>query len=223
MPTLNAMDQGKRSERVELLAVLFFGLLLKIFAGRNSLTEHGVVLPGYDEYYHMRRILYGVNNFPDVLWFDSYLNYPHGLSITWPPLFDQISAALCLALGQHTKTGVEMTAAFVPVIIGLLAMVVVYYIMRELFDHRVALLASFMAALAPYYLLYTMVAATDHHSLEVFLQLVSLLFYHPRHQPAGEKMVIRLCSRFGTGSPGLYLAGCRCLLRSLSAYCSSCD
>lgn len=171
------MDQGKRSERVELLAVLFFGLLLKIFAGRNSLTEHGVVLPGYDEYYHMRRILYGVNNFPDVLWFDSYLNYPHGLSITWPPLFDQISAALCLALGQHTKTGVEMTAAFVPVIIGILAMIVVYYIMRELFDHRVALLSSFMAALAPYYLLYTMVAATDHHSLEVFLQLLSLLFF----------------------------------------------
>ena len=177
MPTLNAMDQGKRSERVELLAVLVFGLLLKIFAGRNSLTERGVVLPGYDEYYHMRRILYGVNNFPDVLWFDSYLNYPHGLSLTWPPLFDQISAALCLALGQHTKAGVEMTAAFVPVIIGILAMVVVYYIMRELFDHRVALLSSFMAALAPYYLLYTMVAATDHHSLEVFLQLLSLLFF----------------------------------------------
>ena len=136
-----------------------------------------MVLPGYDEYYHMRRILYGVNNFPDVLWFDSYLNYPHGLSLTWPPLFDQISAALCLALGQHTKAGVEMTAAFVPVIIGILAMVVVYYIMRELFDHRVALLSSFMAALAPYYLLYTMVAATDHHSLEVFLQLLSLLFF----------------------------------------------
>ena len=170
------MDQGKRSEPAELVAVLVFGLLLKLFAGRRSLTEQGILFPGYDEYYHMRRILYGVANFPDVLWFDSYLNYPHGLSISWPPLFDQISAALCLALGQHSKEGVEMTAAYVPVIIGLLAMVVVYYMMRELFDHRVALLASFMAALAPYYLLYTMVAATDHHSLEVLLQLVSLLF-----------------------------------------------
>jgi len=170
------MDQGKRSEPAEIVAVIVFGLLLKLFAGRNSLTEQGIQFPGYDEYYHLRRILYGVGNFPDVLWFDSYLNYPHGLSISWPPLFDQISAALCLALGQHSKEGVEMTVAYVPVIIGLLAMIVVYFIMRELFDHRVALLASFMAALAPYYLLYTMVAATDHHSLEVLLQLVSLLF-----------------------------------------------
>lgn len=171
------MDQGKRSEPAELIAVLVFGLLLKLFAGRNSIAEHGVLFPGYDEYYHMRRILYGVEHFPNVLWFDSYLNYPHGLSISWPPLFDQISSAICLALGQHTKEGVEMTASFVPVIIGLLAMVVVYYIMRELFDHKTALLASFMTALAPYYLLYTMIAATDHHSLEVLLQLISLLFF----------------------------------------------
>lgn len=170
------MDQGRRSEPLELIAVIFFGLILKLFAGRNSLTEDGIMLPGYDEYYHMRRIVHGAGSFPDVLWFDSYLNYPHGLSISWPPLFDQISAALCIILGQNTIAGVEMTAAFVPVVIGLLALVVVYYMMRELFDHRVALLSSIMAALAPYYLLYTMVAATDHHSLEVFLQLLSLLF-----------------------------------------------
>src|SRR5690606_2682624 len=148
----------------ELIAVIIFGLMLKLFAGRNSFAEQGIILPGYDEYYHMRRILHGVGNFPDVLWFDSNLNYPHGLSIGWPPLFDQISAALCVALGQHTRSGVEMTAAFVPVILGLLAMVVVYYAMRELFDHRIALLSSFMTALAPNHLRYTMFAATDHHS-----------------------------------------------------------
>lgn len=170
------MDQGKRSASLELIAVIIFGLMLKLFAGRNSFAEQGIILPGYDEYYHMRRILHGVGNFPDVLWFDSYLNYPHGLSIGWPPLFDQISAALCVALGQHTRSGVEMTAAFVPVILGLLAMVVVYYAMRELFDHRIALLSSFMTALAPNHLRYTMFAATDHHSLEVLLQLISLLF-----------------------------------------------
>ncbi len=170
------MDQGKRSEPIELLAVVLFGFLLKLFAGRDSLTENGILLPGYDEYYHMRRILYTANNFPNTLWFDSYLNYPHGLSITWPPLFDQISAALCLALGQHTKAGVEMAAAFVPMLIGIIAIVAVYYLVRELFDHRVALMASLMTALAPYYLLYTMFAATDHHCLEVLLQIILLLF-----------------------------------------------
>ncbi len=170
------MDQGRRSEPAELFAVLILGLLLRLFAGRNSLTENGILLPGYDEYYHMRRILFTANHFPNTLWFDSYLNYPRGLEITWPPLFDQISAAFCVAFGQHSKAGVEMAASFVPMIIGIIAIIVVYYIVRELFDHKVALLAAFMAALAPYYLLYTMFAALDHHCLEVLLSLITLLF-----------------------------------------------
>ena len=170
------MDRGKRSEPAELLAVVLFGFLLRLFAGRSFLTENGILMPGYDEYYHMRRILYTVNHFPNTLWFDSYLNYPQGLNITWPPLFDQISATLCLVLGQHTKTGVEMVASFVPMLTGILAIVVIYYLVRELFDHKVALMASFLAALAPNYILNTMFAATDHHSLEVLLQLVTILF-----------------------------------------------
>jgi dolichyl-diphosphooligosaccharide--protein glycosyltransferase len=170
------MDEGKRSEQAELLALVIFSFLLRLFAGRNSLTENGVLLPGYDEYYHMRRILYTINQFPDTLWFDTYLNYPNGLDITWPPLFDLICATLCLAFGQHSKAGAEMVASFAPMLIGIIAVVVVYFIMRELFDHKVALLASFMAALAPYYLLYTMFAALDHHCLEVLLSLTMLLF-----------------------------------------------
>ena len=170
------MDRGKRSKPAEVLAVVLFGFLLRLFAGRSSLTEKGILLPGYDEYYHMRRILYTVNHFPNTLWFDSYLNYPHGLFITWPPLFDQISAALCIVLGQHTKEGVEMISSFVPIFTGILAIVVVYYLVKELFDHRVALMASFLTALAPNYILNTMFAATDHHCLEVLLQLTTILF-----------------------------------------------
>ena len=170
------MDRGKRSKPAEVLAVVLFGFLLRLFAGRSSLTEKGILLPGYDEYYHMRRILYTVNHFPNTLWFDSYLNYPHGLFTTWPPLFDQISAALCIVLGQHTKEGVEMISSFVPIFTGILAIVVVYYLVRELFDHRVALMASFLTALAPNYILNTMFAATDHHCLEVLLQLTTILF-----------------------------------------------
>jgi oligosaccharyl transferase (archaeosortase A-associated) len=170
------MDRGKRSEKAELLAVVIVGFLLKLFAGRSSLTENGIMLPGYDEYYHMRRILYTVDHFPGTLWFDSYLNYPHGLNITWPPLFDQVSAALSVVLGQHSRAGIEMVSALVPMLIGSIAIVVVYYSVKELFGGRVALLAAFMTSLAPYYLLYTMFAALDHHCLEVLLQLTSLLF-----------------------------------------------
>jgi len=100
-------------------------------------------------------------------------NYPYGFNITWPPLFDQISAALCLALGQQDH---ETIAVFVPVIIGSIAVAVVYYLVKELFGREVALLSAFMTVLAPYYLLYTMLGAMDHHCLEVLMHLISLLF-----------------------------------------------
>ncbi len=170
------MDHGKRSEPAELLGVVILGLLLRFLAGRASLTENGVLFPGFDEFYHMRRILYTSSNFPDVLWFDSYLNYPHGWDNLWPPLFDHICAAFCLILGQDTKPGVEMAASFVPLLIGTIATVAVYYLIREIFDHKVAILASFMTVLAPNFLQYTKFAAMDHHSLEVLLLLGAFLF-----------------------------------------------
>ena len=170
------MDQGKRSEPVELVAVVILGLLLRFLAGKNFLTENGILLPGYDEFYHMRRILYTVQNFPETLWFDSYLNYPHGWENVWPPLYDQICAAFCLLLGQNTRPGVEMAASFMPIIFGTITTIVVYFLIREIFDHRTAILASLMTVLAPTYLQYTRFAAMDHHSLEVLFLLSALLF-----------------------------------------------
>ena len=161
---------------MELVAVVILGLLLRFLAGKNFLTENGILLPGYDEFYHMRRILYTVQNFPDTLWFDSYLNYPHGWENVWPPLYDQICAAFCLLLGQNTRPGVEMAASFMPIIFGTITTIVVYFLIREIFDHRTAILASLMTVLAPTYLQYTRFAAMDHHSLEVLFLLSALLF-----------------------------------------------
>lgn len=170
------MDHGKRSEPAELLGIVILSLLVRFLAGRASLVENGVVFPGYDEFYHMRRILYTANNFPNFISLDSYMNYPHGWEVLWPPLFDQICAAFSLILGQGTKPGVEMAASIVPVLIGTIATIAVYYLVKEIFDHRVAILASFMAILAPTYLQYTKFAAIDHHSLEVLFLLGAFLF-----------------------------------------------
>ncbi|MDD1759212.1 MAG: glycosyltransferase family 39 protein [Methanothrix sp.] len=161
---------------MELLAIVILGLLLRFLAGKNFLTENGILLPGYDEFYHMRRILYTVQNFPHTLWFDSYLNYPHGWENVWPPLYDQICAAFCLLLGQTTRPGVEMAASFMPIVFGTIATIVVYFMIREIFDHRTAILASLMTVLAPTYLQYTRFAAMDHHSLEVLFLLAAILF-----------------------------------------------
>ena len=114
-------DNGKRSEPLELLAIFLLGLVLRLYAGRNTLQGGNVLPVGYDEFYHMRRILYTVAHFPNTLWFDSYLDYPHGYNITWPPFFDQLMAAISLALGQHSQHGIEMVSAIMPIILGSIA------------------------------------------------------------------------------------------------------
>jgi len=170
------MDREKRSEPLELLAIFLLGLVLRLYAGRSTFQGENVLFVGYDEFYHMRRILYTVSHFPNTLWFDSYLDYPHGMNITWPPFFDQLMAAVSLAFGQHSQHGIEMISAIVPVIIGSIAIVAVYYMIREIFDRKVAIMSAFMTALAPYYLQKSMMGETDHHSLEVLLLIFAVMF-----------------------------------------------
>jgi len=142
----------------------------------QSLTENGLLPVGFDEYYHLRRILYTVQHFPNTLWFDSYLNFPHGLELTWPPLFDQLLAAISLMLGQQSQGGVEMVSALLPAVMGALTIAVVYYLSRELFGRNIALLSALMVAIAPWHITRTMLGATDHHCLEILLDVAALLF-----------------------------------------------
>ena len=135
-----------------------------------------VLFVGFDEFYHMRRILYTMAHFPNTFWFDSYLDYPHGYDLTWPPLFDQLLAAVSLAFGQHSQQGIELVSAVVPVFIGSIAIVAVYYMVKEIFDRKVAIVSAFMTALAPYYLQKSMLGETDHHSLEVLLLIFAIMF-----------------------------------------------
>lgn len=170
------MDRGNRSETAELLAVVFLGFLLRLFAGRPYLVDSGVLFDSYDDYYHMRRILYTVSHFPNTLWFDSYIDYPSGFSLNWPPLFDQISAGLSLALGQHTQPGIEMVSAFIPVVLGAITIAVVYFMVRESLGRNVALMSALMAAITHHHIMKTTIGSIDHHCLEVLLLLGSLLF-----------------------------------------------
>lgn len=165
-----------RNEPAVLLIIVVFGFLLRLFAGRSSITENVLLPVGYDEYYHLHRILYTVNHFPNTLWFDSYLNYPFGLKLTWPPLFDLLSATVSLMLGQHSQQGVEMVSAFLPSVIGALTIVVVYYIVKETVNNNAALLSAIMVAIAPYHISKTLLGATDHHCLEILLEMAALLF-----------------------------------------------
>ncbi|MDI9617371.1 MAG: STT3 domain-containing protein [Methanothrix sp.] len=145
-----------------------------------ALYRGDIIFDGYDEYYHLRRILYTFHHFPHTLWFDSYINYPHGLEITWPPLFDIVVAALAHTVPPVIGDGsVETLAAVISPILGGILVVVVYAIAREVSDERTALISAFLLAVCPYSVIRTSFGSPDHHSLEVLLfsTIVLLLLY----------------------------------------------
>ena len=53
---------------------------------RVFLEDRTVVLEIADAQYHARRARWTLENYPRILSFDPYINYPHGAPVPWPPL-----------------------------------------------------------------------------------------------------------------------------------------
>jgi len=172
------MARERSYELWGVLAAVLLGFFLRALPARNAIVEGGVQFFSYDSFYHMRRILYTVENFPQTLWFDSYLNHPHGLELTWPPLFDQMIAAVSILLGG-SPWAVDITAAIVPPILGSLMIVLLYLLAKKLFGMKVALLSAFLLAIDPKNIGRTMFGLPDHDPLELlfFLGVILLLAY----------------------------------------------
>ena len=78
------------------IGLFFAALAVRCVTWRSVYQSDGVYPFGNDAFYHLRRIVYSVVRFPDVLDFDRYINYPEGAKPIWSPLFDWAVAAVSL-------------------------------------------------------------------------------------------------------------------------------
>ena len=131
--------------------------------------HHGVVLTIDDAQYHARRAAYTYENFPAVLSFDPYLNYPHGAFVPWPPLYDFALGAAGLLFGS-----LDLVLAWAPVLLGLLTALAVYGIGGMLGGRAVAVGAVAFFALLPASSQYSSIGNPDHHAAVTFLATVLL-------------------------------------------------
>jgi dolichyl-diphosphooligosaccharide--protein glycosyltransferase len=168
------MEREKSYEIWGVLAAVILGLILRLIPARNALAGGEITFYSYDSFYHLRRIFYTVENFPSTLWFDSYLNHPHGFGLTWPPLFDQILAAFSLLLGGSPRA-IEVTGAVIPPILGSLMIIVLYLLAKELFGMKVALLSAFLLAIDSKHISRTHFGLPDHDPLELLLVVGAIL------------------------------------------------
>lgn len=158
-----------------LSALVLFGgaVLVRALPAAHTLSQGEVFFRGPDAYYHMRRIVYTIQNFPDLLVFDPYVQFPHGARPIWSPLFDWVSAALLYPFaGGGDWLLVEQAAAWIPPLLGGITVVAAWTVARRLFNERAAFSAGALLCVLGGHFTYSRVGALDHH---VAVSLVATL------------------------------------------------
>jgi dolichyl-phosphooligosaccharide-protein glycotransferase len=156
---------------ISLTAVTLVAFLMRMISYASVTANGNINFLGYDSFYHMRRILYTAFNFPHSLNFDSYINYPGGFEIGWPPFFDLLGGLLAKILGggQPDLHTVEFAGALLPVLLGVLTIIPLYIAAASVFDRKTALIGASIFAVIPTHVYISRFGAVDHHVAETLL------------------------------------------------------
>ena len=156
---------------ISLIAVVLVAFLMRMISYSTVTANGSINLMGYDSFYHMRRILYTTFNFPHPLNFDSYINYPAGFEVGWPPFFDFLGALLAkvLGVGHPDLYTTEFAGALLPVLLGVMTIIPLYIATAAIFDRKTALLGALVFAVIPAHVYVSRFGAVDHHVAETLL------------------------------------------------------
>lgn len=162
-----------------LSGILLMALIARLWVFPVVFSGGHITLLGADTYYHARRILATVSHFPDTLAFDTYINFPMGSNIGWPPLYDQFIAltALLIGFGHPSVYTIEATAAVIPPLFGILTVLLVFLIAEKIFDWRVGLVSAGIFAITPAHVYVSFIGYADHHVAETLLSTAAYLFF----------------------------------------------
>ena len=165
------------SFRVATPILLFFGAIgVRILSWHSVFQPDGVYPNGNDAYYHLRRIRYSIDHFPNVLEFDPLINFPSGAQPIWPPTFDWlIAAVLRLLPGIEEADRLERFAVSIPPVVGAGTVLIVYLIGLRFFSRTVAIVAAISMAILPAHSLYSRLGSVDHHFLVAGVVAVMLM------------------------------------------------
>jgi dolichyl-diphosphooligosaccharide--protein glycosyltransferase len=186
----------RRLDIVLLAAILLIAAGLRVWAPWDDvLGGTRVNFLETDAWYHVRLAESQVRNFPHRVTVDPYAA-PDGQYVAVAPLLDTIIATTAfMTAGRSASTEyIERVAAFVPAIIGVLAVAAVWVLSTLAFDRRAGFVAGLLAAVLPgHFLDRTLIGFVDHHALEVLLSIATLA------------CIVRGASRIAGLFLGLYL------------------
>ena len=164
--TEKAVQKGSGRGR-KLAPWLIFVLALGVrgLQWTSVLVADRVVFFGNDAYYHMRRIAYALERFPEALQFDPYVNFPQGAKVIWSPLFDVAIALLVRPFYWSSDLGVvERIVIWVPPILGATTVVVVFFLAKRTFGFAIAVVSSLILSVLSAHVWYSQIGFVDHHA-----------------------------------------------------------
>jgi dolichyl-diphosphooligosaccharide--protein glycosyltransferase len=173
-------DWLRRHYQVPAMAlILAFMLWVRIRAAERFVHDGEVFFSGNDPWYHLRQVTYTVRNYPEVMPFDVWTQFPYGTSVgQFGTLFDQIVAttALVVGLGTPDQHTVAMTLLYAPAVFGALVAIPTYLLGRRLQGQVAGLVAAGVLALLPgLFLRRGLVGTADHNIAEPFFQAFAVL------------------------------------------------
>jgi asparagine N-glycosylation enzyme membrane subunit Stt3 len=126
-----------RNHEIVILVILFLtAFVVRMITYDSIFVGDKIRFLEFDPFYHMRRVVSFAENFPHIWNFDTYLNFPYGNVVGWPPLFDWTIALIAniIGLGSPNRHLIETVGVYFPVFIGSLSVIVVYFIAKEIFN-----------------------------------------------------------------------------------------
>jgi asparagine N-glycosylation enzyme membrane subunit Stt3 len=138
------------------------GAAARLAAVQQVFVDGRIYPGGPDGYYHLRRALLILRDWPRVPQSDPFLNAPDGGLISWPPLFDFLLATLAMPWRSSPHRALELVGASLPFLLGILQVALVAWIAHLLHGKRAAVVAAFTVALLPGAVRYTLLGALDH-------------------------------------------------------------
>ena len=180
---------------VAILLLIFFGvaLYLRVALPYDQVFVGDVIkFNTNDAYYYLRQIDNLVHNFPHLISFDPYLNYPTGLPLGPLNFFVYLLGGIIwlIGLGSPSAHMVDTISAYFPAVLGALTVIPVYFIGKALFDRRVGILAAALTAILPgEFLGRSILGVTDRDALEILLTSLTMLFLILAIKSAREKQL----------------------------------
>lgn len=147
------------------VSLFLLALAVRVLSWPDVFHEGRVHFYGTDAYYHMRRVLYSLANFPATLDFDFYINFPDGARPIWPSFFDSV-IAWCLRPFYQAgyETGIERIAVWIPPLLGAATVLVLYFLAKRYFGFRTAWMAGLLLGILSGHFQFSRIGFIDHHA-----------------------------------------------------------